>query len=766
MKLNLPVILLNGTILLPHSEIKLEFDDEASKGIIDEAEMFHDNKVLVVTKTSIDQNIFINELPKMGTICSITRKLELPNGKVRIVLKGNKRARVLEYLNPSKDTIESIVSTLPKEEIEQDVKKGIIRKLHSELDSSIEKVPYISNSLLSQISDTNDLNKITDIIVNHIPIDITRKLDYLMEPSPTKRVEMILEDMYKEQQLFNIEKNIETKVKKELDNDQKNFYLKEKIKLLKSELGEVSSKDDEVENLKEKVNKLDISNEIKNKLLYEINRYENMSSMSPEIGIVRNYIETMINLPWNYNTKDIEDLKQVKENLDKSHYGLEEIKTRIIEYLAVKKQSKEVNTPIICLVGPPGVGKTTLAYSISKSIGRNFVKISVGGVDDEAIIKGHIRTYIGSTPGKIIDGIKRAKSSNPVFLIDEIDKMSNDYKGDPRSALLEVLDSTQNRYFKDNYIEEEFDLSNVLFITTANDVNDIPSALKDRLEIININGYTELEKVKITRNYLIPIICKNHGINNINITDEQIIEIIRYYTKESGLRELERMISKIVRKIVTEKVVNKKRIVLTIKDIEKYLGKRIYENDVITNEIGLVNGLAYTSYGGDVLPIEVNNYEGNGNITLTGSMGNVMMESAKVALSYIKANNKLFNIKSNVLNNDIHINVPNIALKKEGPSAGVAITTCLISALSNLKISSKMAFTGEITLRGNVLKVGGLKEKIIGAYLNNIDTVFIPFTNITDIDDIPNEIKEKIKFIPVKKYEEIYNYIKENKNDQ
>ena len=622
----------------------------------------------------------------------------------------------------------------------------------------------MSNSLLSLISDKDDLNKITDIIVNHMPLESDRLFKYLNETRCIKRAEMILEDIYRQEKLFNIEKNIDTKVKKELDEYQKNFYLKEKIKQLQGEIGELSPKEEEVKKLKEKLDSLNISKKIKEKISYEIDRYENMSSMSPEVSIIRNYIEIMLNLPWDTYTEDISDLNIIKENLDKSHYDLSEVKERIIEFLAVRKQSSEVETPIICLVGPPGVGKTTLAYSIAKSMGRRFVKIALGGVDDEAIIKGHIRTYIGATPGKIIDGIKKAKSLNPVFLIDEIDKMSSNYKGDPASALLEVLDSNQNKYFKDNYIDEEFDLSNVLFITTANDITKIPEALKDRLEIIDISGYTEVEKLEICKNYLIPIICEKHGIKNIKISDEDIINIIRFYTKESGLREINRIISKIVRKVVANKVINKKRINLTINNIEEYLGKRIYEASEIVNDIGIVNGLAYTNFGGDILPIEANYYSGNSNLILTGSMGNVMLESAKIALSYIKANHKVFDIDYKIFENDIHINIPNIAIKKEGPSAGVALTTCLISLLSNFKISSNIAFTGEITLRGNILKVGSIKEKIIGAYINNIDTIFIPFANLSDLEDVQEEIRNKIKFIPVRKYEEVYKYLKEINN--
>ena len=759
MKFDLPVIVLRGTILLPDSEIKLEYDDNISKSILEESQLFHDNNLLVVTQNNIDQNILINELPIIGTIAHIQTKLELPNGKVRITLKGIKRAKVVEYLNISQNSIEAIVSYIKVPAIDDETNIAILRKLNLELENYINKVPYMSNSLLSLISNTNDLNKITDIIVNYLPIDVSRKLEFLYEINPIRRTEMILEDMYKEEQLFNIEKNIDTKVRKELDDDEKNFYLKEKIRKLKDELGEVSSKEEEIEVLKDKLDKLDVNEEIKNKILYEIDKYENMSNLSPEISTVKSYIDYMLSIPWNIYTKEIEDLNTIKNTLDKSHFGLNSVKERILEYLAVKKYSESVNSPIICLVGPPGVGKTTLAYSIAESMGRNFTKISVGGVDDEAIIKGHTRTYLGATPGKIIDGMRRAKSSNPVFLIDEIDKMSNKYKGDPSSALLEVLDSTQNKYFKDNYIEEEYDLSNVIFITTANNTDLISNELKDRLEIIDIDGYTELEKTSIAKEYLIPKICLNHGIKNIQISDEKILEIIRYYTKEAGVRELERLISKIVRKIVTNKVINNKKLVLKINDIELYLGKRIYELQEIMSEIGTSNSLVCTNFGGDISSIEVSHYKGKGNITLTGSLGDVMLESAKVALSYIKSNYKLFNIDYKVFDNDIHINTPNISIKKEGPSAGVAITTAIISDLCNLKIKNNIAFTGEITLRGNILKVGGIKEKVIGAYINNIDTIFIPYLNIKDLDEVPKEIKDKIKFIPVKNYEEIYKYL-------
>lgn len=762
MKLNLPVLLLNGTVLMPNDEIKLEFNDELSKNIIDESEYFHDKKIFIVTKLSLEEDISIMDLPSIGTIAKITRKLKLPNGNIRINIKGVERGYVIEYLNPSPNMIESFVSSFSTEEIKGEIKDGLIRKLYSELEEYIEKVPYVSNGILSLISGIDDLGKITDIMASNLSMDNFKKFSYLMETNSIKRAEMLLEYIDKEEQLFNIEEKIDTKVKKEIDKDQKDFYLKSKIELLKRELGEISPKEEEVEKLKLKINNLNVNDTIKEKLLYELNRYYEMSNISPELSVVRNYIETMISLPWGIYTEDIEDLSLIKEYLDKTHYGLDEIKDRIIEYLAIKKHSSMLKSPILCLVGPPGVGKTTLAYSIAKSMNRNFVKISVGGVDDEAIIKGHIRTYLGATCGKIIDGIKRAKSSNPVFLIDEIDKMSSNYKGDPNSALLEVLDPNQNKYFKDNYIEEEFDLSKVIFITTANDINDIPLTLRDRLEIINIKYYTEYEKVEIVKKYLIPSICKNHGISNIKISDENIINIIRHYTKESGLRQLERMISKIVRKIVMDSLLSSKRASKTVFNIKKYLGEYIYDTNNTINDIGVVNGLAYSTYGGDVIQVETTYYDGEGNIIITGDLGNTMLESAKVALSYIKANYKEFNIDKKIFKSDIHINVPNSKIKKDGPSAGVTITTSIISSLSNFKISNEVAMTGEITLRGNVLKVGGIKEKIMGAYINNIKIVFIPFSNMNDLNKIPNDIKDKMTFVPVKNYKEIYNYLKKH----
>lgn len=767
MKQNLPVLLLKGLILLPSNEIRLEFDNDISKTIIDVAEIFHNNLIFVVSQQNpLEEHPDINDLPKVGVIGKISHKLGLPNGKTRVVITGLRRAFVNEYVKPDDDITEVIVSEVPIEDIPNDVSIGSIRKLYHELEQYIKNVPYVSNGILALISNTKDISKLTDIVVTQISLDNQRLMDYVNQVSALKRVEMILEDIYKDEQLFEIEKKLDSKVKKEIDNSQKEFLLREKVKLIKEELGDKSIIDDEIDELRNRVNNLDCSDKIKNRLIKEINRYEVMPSISPEISVIRNYIDWLLELPWNMYTRDYEDLKKVKSKLDESHYGIEKVKKRILEYLAVKKYTKKMSGSIICLVGPSGVGKTTLAYSIAKSIKRNFVKISVGGINDEGEIVGHRKTYLGAGPGRIIDGMRRAKSCNPVFLIDEIDKMTKDYKGDPASSLLEVLDNSQNKFFRDNYIEEEFDLSNVMFILTANDINNIPTALLDRLEVIKINGYTELEKLDIAKKHLIPKICKNNGLKRVKIEDDFILNIIRYYTKEAGVRDLERKLSAVIRQIVMDMVLKNDKVsnyILQIDDLPKFLGKKKYFNNVINNEsqIGVVNGLAFTSYGGDIMPIEVNYYKGNGNLILTGCLGEIFKESAKIALSYIKANYKLFNINyDDLINNDIHIHIPNGAVSKEGPSAGVNLTTALISAFTNLKIDSDIAMTGEITLRGNILGIGGLKEKIMGARRNNIKTIFIPFDNYNDLDEISNELKSEIKFIPVKNYLEIFKIIR------
>ena len=762
-KYNLPVILLNGIILLPNNTLKLEFDSKnTDNNVIDMSLLFHNNNILVVSEYNTNKEI--------GVLAKIKNNLELPNGNTRIEIVGIKRVKVIEFLNLSKtnEPLESIVSEFSVSKIENE--ELIISKIKKELKEYIKLIPYVSNSILDVIEKEKDLGKFIDIITPNIITDRKRVMEYLKTVEPLKRAEMLLRDIYLEKEKFQIERSLDLKVKKELDDNQKEFILKEKLKFIKEELGEYSSKDVEVEDLRQKIEKLDCPKKIKDRLKYELDRYEKNSSLSPETNVIRDYIDWLLNLPWNNFTTDNKDLKKVKEILDNSHYGLKEVKERIIEYLAVRQMNSNSNGPVICLVGPPGVGKTSLAVSISKAINRNFVKISVGGIRDEAEIIGHRKTYIGASPGRIITSLKKAKTNNPLMLIDEIDKMNKDYHGDPTSTLLNILDKEQNKYFSDNYIEEEFDLSNVLFILTANYIEDIPEALKDRLEIVNISGYTELEKIDIAYKYLIPKILKNNGLkeNFININQDTILKIIRNYTKEAGVRELERQLDKIIRKIVTQIVLNNikvNKINIDSKCILKYLGNEKYKyNKKSKSQVGVVNGLAYTIYGGDILPIEVNYFKGKGNLVLTGNLGNVMKESATIALNYVKANYKKYGINYDILtNNDIHIHVPEGAIKKDGPSAGIALTLAIISALTNKKISSDIALTGEITLRGHVLAIGGLKEKVIGALRAGIKTIIIPKDNLDQLNDIPKEVTENIKFIIVKEFKEIYEVIKNGK---
>ncbi len=760
-KYNLPVILLRGIVLLPQNTLKLEFDAKnTDNNVIDMSLLFHDNYILVVSEYDN------KKLPKIGVLSKIENNLVLPNGNTRVDIKGLRRVNIIEFLNLNKlkEPLESIVSEIKIEKVANE--EIIINKLVKEIKSYVKNIPYISNSMVSLIEKEKSLDKFTDIVVPTLISNKERVLEYLNTTLPLIRGEMLLKDIYQEKEMFQIERDIDMKIRKEMDDSQKEYLLKEKIKLLKEELGESSTKDSEITKIKKRIEKIACPKKVKERLNFELYRYETVSNMSPEVNVIRDYIEWLLDLPWNIFTEDNNDLKSVKTSLDQSHYGLEDVKQRIIEYLAVKQLSKNNNSPIICLVGPPGVGKTSLAFSIANAMKRNFVKISVSGIKDESEILGHRKTYVGASPGRIITSLKKAKSSNPLFLIDEIDKMSHDYNN-PVNSLLSVLDPEQNQYFSDNYIEEDFDLSHVLFILTANYIEDIPEALKDRLEIINISGYTEFEKLDIATHHLLPKILKENGLkeNFVHISDDIILKIIRNYTKEAGVRELKRQLDKIVRKIITQIVLNNikiNKINITEKVLEKYLGKEKYKFNTKTKaKIGVVNGLAYTVYGGDILPIEVNYFKGKGNLILTGSLGDVMKESASIALSYLKSNYQYYNIDYNqLINNDIHIHVPEGAIKKDGPSAGIALTLAILSALTKTKISNTLALTGEITLRGQVLAIGGLKEKTIGALRSGIKTIIIPSENTKDLEELPPEVKDNINFIKVKNFKEIYKVIK------
>ena len=759
---NLPIILLKNVILFPYNEIRVEFNSSKEKLVLENSEKYNDNHILLINLLDpLEENPRIKDLPSVGVIGKIKSKIELSNGTIRVVVAGLCRVEILNYIESDYGYIESFV--IPTKEYEYDEIEGTALKriLYSELNNYINTSPMMSNSVLGRITGVDNISKLTDIIASELPIDYINKLKYLNTTEPIKRIKLIIEDLNKEIETVKLEQEIELTLKQKIDDSQREYLLKEKIRIIKEELGESTIKETEIDNLKKKISEKDLPDNIRKKLESELKRYILSSDASPEITIIRTYIDWLLNLPWNKKTEDNYKIKEVSESLNETHYGLEEIKNRIVEYVAVMKHTDNVNSPIICLVGPPGVGKTTLAKSVAKSLNKKFVKISVGGVSDEAEIIGHRRTYLGANPGKIIASMKQAGVNNPVFLIDEIDKLTKDYHGDPASALLSVLDKEQNKIFCDNYIEEEFDLSNVLFILTANDINTIPSALKDRLEIIELTSYTNFEKKEICKKYLIPKLFKQYKIReyNISINDNAINKIITDYTKEAGARELSRKIEQICRKIIYEDINDK---IIKTSDLNHLLGPAKYhhqKNDE-TNKSGIVNALAYTIFGGEILKVSCTMYKGDGKVTITGSVGKVMNESVEVALSYIKNNVNNFGIDINTFKeNDFHIHIEEGAVKKDGPSAGITITTAILSLIKNKVIPNDISMTGEITLRGRILPVGGLKEKLIASSVNNIKKVFIPIENKIDIDEIPNTVTNKIEIIYVRDYLDVYYYL-------
>ena len=762
-KTSLPVLLIRNMVLFPWSEIRLEFDSDNDKRVISLAESFYENNIVIVNpKDLLEIDPDISELPKIGVLASIKMKIDMPNGKTRIILSGINRVYVHAYTKDD-NIFEAMVSDTEEDELDIKEELAYSRALNKHIEVYVKEVPYMSNSVLGQIAGITSISRLTDIIALFLPTTFERKKEYIEEVSSTSRVKMILDDINRDIEVMKLEEEIEREVTKKMDESQKEYVLREKIKAIKEELGDINDKDTDIDLLKDKIRKLNCPKKVREKLEYEISRYEMCSSLSPEVGIIRNYIDWLINLPWDNFTKDETNLMKVKKYLDSTHSGLDKAKERIIEYLAVKQKTNNLKSPILCFVGPPGVGKTTLAKSIAKSIGRETTKISVGGINDEAEIVGHRRTYLGANPGLIIQGMKKAGTTNPVFIIDEIDKMTKDIKGDPASSLLEVLDPEQNNKFIDLFIEEEFDLSNVMFITTANYIEQIPNELRDRLEIIELYSYTEYEKLDIAKKHLIPKEITEHGLTskNVRFTDDAILTIIRGYTKEAGVRELDRVIATIIRKIVKDIVMNntKSNCIINNGNIKKYLGNKKYldNNDKELLSAGVVNGLAYTPYGGDLLQVEVTYFSGTGNLVLTGSLGDVMKESATIALSYIKANAKTFKLDDKIFReNDFHIHVPEGAIPKEGPSAGVTLTTAILSSLLNKKVSSNVAMTGEVTLTGKVLPIGGLKEKSIAAFRSGIERVFIPKENEPDLEEIPKEIKNKIDFILVDDYIQIF----------
>lgn len=761
-KTKLPVIVLRNMILLPSGEIKLEIQEVQDKAIIENAITEHKGYVLLVSpKYATMEDLDRNDLPKYGVIGKINSNFELPNGNIRISLFGINRAHIFEYIEEETYRLNAIIGPVKISEINKVEEEARIRILKDTFSKYVSIIPTVSNYLVTKINEEYSLENLTDIIVNVLPLKFEDKYKFIEEENPIVRSEILIDLLNKEQKIGSIEKDLEQKVQLSLDETQKEYVLRERLKVIKKELHEDEDKDLEIDELNKKIDALNAPKNIKEKLYREVKRYSNMPISSPELSISKNYIDTMLSLPWGIYTKDEKDIEKCEEILNKNHYGLDKVKERILEHIAVNKISKENKSPILCLVGPPGVGKTTLAFSIAEALNKNFVKISVGGVSDEAEIVGHRKTYVGALPGRIINTMIKAKSSNPLFLIDEIDKMAKGVHGDPESAMLEVLDKEQNKYFKDNFLEEEFDLSNVMFVLTANDIHEIPFPLLDRLEIIELPSYTKFEKLHIVRNLMESRLLKEHGLtkDNISIDDEMIYYIIENYTKEAGVRELERELSSIMRKVAKKVLKDKNTLVIISKEnINEYLGKEKYSKISNRKNLpGVVNGLGYTPFGGTIIPIEVEFYKGTGNIILTGNLGEVMKESAKVALGYVKSNAEKLGIKEDFFKkNDIHINAVEGGILKDGPSAGITLVTSIISSLTDKTVSNKVAMTGEITLKGNILPIGGLREKTIGAYNLGVNKIFIPKENEKDLDEIPNEIKDKLKVILVSNYNEIY----------
>lgn len=756
---NIPVLITRGSYIFPGFEQVLEVGRNKSILAINKANKEFDNHIVLVSqKKPLDDNPKLSEIYKIGILAELKIRKIWEDGSLTVNFKSIDRIKIIdlregEFYTADIDILKSFVKSEDK----------IIEKLTTNIKKLMELQDILPEDLLDQIGNSVDGNEVVDTIAQFLPfIPISKKQEIIEKLDVEKRLQIIFDHLVNKKQTNDIDNKISKKIKERVDEQQREYYLREKLKAIKDELDEFDGASDEMKLYKERLSKDPFPKNIKERVEQEITRYESLPQASSESNIIRTYIDWMMQIPWWKKTEEKNDLKFAKEVLDRYHFGLNKVKERIIEYLAVKTMTNSLKGQIICLVGPPGVGKTSLAKSIAEATGRKFVKIALGGIKDESEIRGHRKTYIGAMPGRIIQSMKRAGSINPLFLLDEIDKMTSDYRGDPSSAMLEVLDPEQNSTFSDHYLEETYDLSDVMFIATANYYDNIPEALIDRMETIQLSSYTELEKFHIAKDYLVPKVLSNNGLadGQLIFTDDAINEIIKYYTRESGVRQLERDLNAVARKFIV-KFLNKEIINLTVysNTINKLLNKRRFEHTEKEKEsqVGVVTGLAYTQFGGDILPIEVNSFLGKGLLVLTGKLGDIMKESASIALDYVKANYDKFNIDPKFFEkHDIHIHVPEGAVPKDGPSAGITLTTAIISALSNRPVSKDIGMTGEITLRGQVLPIGGLREKSISANRSGLKTILIPHKNIKDIDDIPKEVQETLNIITVGTYDEVF----------
>lgn len=747
---NIPVILLKNLVILPNQEIKLELNNVISGKAINDASSNFKSEILVVAPMDLlEEEPSVDDLPKVGVIAKIKNKID-NDGVIEIKLRGLKRVAVNKYYQEkNNEVLYSEVMYIDLPALVEEEENAILRKLVDTLKKYINISKGISNDILNFVSNNKDLNKITDAITSFLPFNISKKLEYMQEINPIKRAKALIKDMNEEIKGIEIDNELEEKIDESLQNDQRKFILKEKMKVLKQELGEDSWKKEEVLEYRKILDKLKIDKKTKDHFSHEIDKYEIMSDDALEVSVMHNYLDWVLHLPWNKTRKENANFDEVYKELNKSHFGMDEIKTRISEYVAIKNLNRNIQSPIICLVGPPGVGKTTIAMSIAKALNRDFYKISVGGLNDSTELVGSRRTYLASAPGKIIQGLNKCGSNNPLILIDEVDKMVKDYKGDPASTLLEILDPNQNKIFTDNYIEEPFDLSGVLFILTANNVSDIPKPILDRVELIELHSYTVFEKKDIAKNYMLPNILLDNMVydNKLKFSDELLYFIINNYTEEAGVRDLERVLSSLARKITINnvKVLNEERVV-------RLLGNPKYvSNLVMEEENGVVNTLAVSNSGGTLSKVEVVTCKGNDKLTITGNAGNILKESISVVLTMLK-----LKYKYSFHNEDIHVHFLDASSKKDGPSAGIALSVALCSLKENKKVPSDVAFTGEVSLNGSILKIGGLKEKLIAAYNKNIKVVYMPKSNSEDLENVPKLILDNMEVIPVSNFNEVY----------
>lgn len=756
----IPLLPLRGILVFPFMIIHLDVGREKSVKAIEET-MLQDRIIFLATQKEAqtdepgEEDIF-----EIGTVAEIKQLLKLPGGTIRVLVEGLSRAKIERYLDHEPYFKVEINEFTESTKVTSNI-EALMRSLVNQFEQYVKMSKRIPPETVVTVVNLEEPGRLADIIASHLALKLDDKQRVLEAVDVSQRLEILCEIVAKEMEILELERKINLRVRKQMEKTQKEYYLREQLKAIQKELGEKDERTAESEEYKQKIEQAKLPQEVKEKALKEVERLEKMPPMAAESGVIRTYLDWLLVLPWNKKTKDRLDINQAEIVLNEDHYGLEKVKERILEYLAIRKMAKKMKGPILCFVGPPGVGKTSLAKSISRALERKFVRMSLGGVRDEAEIRGHRRTYVGALPGRIIQGIKQAGSNNPVFLLDEIDKMSADFRGDPSAALLEVLDPEQNSTFSDHYIENPFDLSNVMFITTANTLHPIPRPLLDRMEVIYISGYTEEEKVNIAMRYLVPKQIKEHGLKDkmLIISENTIRKIIREYTREAGVRNLERQIAAVCRKAAKDIVTGKtKHAKATIQNLEHYLGipRFRYGTAEKEDEVGIATGLAWTETGGDVLAIEVTAMKGSGKLTLTGKLGEVMKESAQAGFSYIRSKAAELEIAPDFYKElDVHIHVPEGAIPKDGPSAGISMATALASALTNKRTRREVAMTGEITLRGRVLPIGGVKEKVLAAHRAGVKTVILPMENKRDIEEIPQKVKSKLEFVFVEHMDQV-----------